>query len=147
MILEPVEFTATRWGRGGRKSLERQGSLSLQEVLSTRQAKPFPLRQALPHITGTPQVIPEPGGPGLRLPATSFLLPQRPHTFSLLSIIEGTRRQNSPERQERSLLPQEFPSGCPRNILQKGKSHGDCSAAWTKPPSETHQTEFLSPGL
>jgi len=63
--------------------LERHCSLYLPEVLPTRKAEPFPLRKTLPRITGTPQVIPEPGGPALRLPATSSLFPQRPHTSSL----------------------------------------------------------------
>ena len=69
---------------------------------------------------------------GLDNPAISSLILQWPHSFIPYSTILSIRRQSSPERQDGFLVPQEFPSGCPRNISQRGKSHGHCSAAWVE---------------
>lgn len=83
MSLNPVDVTPTVGGvRGGVEIHCWRGSV-LFPTGSHPQGKqnPFPLRQTLPHITVTLQVIWEPGGPRLRLQATSSLFPQRPHTF------------------------------------------------------------------
>lgn len=80
----------------------------------------------------TPQGISKPDALGLDNPAISSLVLQWPHSFIPYRTILGIRRQNSSETQEGFLVPQEFPSGCPRNISQKGESHGHCSAAWVE---------------
>lgn len=152
MSLEPIELyqqTEGGRGRGGWKSTAGEVVLSFPEEVLHKEGR-----------TLSPGDRPWPEFLGLRKSSEKQValdLDSQPHPpsfpsdrtlFSLFSITEATRRQSSPERQESFLLPQEFPSGCPRNISQKGKSHGDHSAAWIKPPFETHQTDFFSlPGF
>lgn len=90
MSPEPVEVTPTDQETEGRwkaTATERAFSFSAGSHLHGRQ-KPFPLRQTLPHITVTPQVIPEPGVPGLGPP--SYILPQCPATAYFHSFLHNS---------------------------------------------------------
>lgn len=116
---------------GGRADVK---PLRAEAVLAFPAGSHPPGRQTLsletnldPYYCGS-TVIPDLGDPGLGPP--SYILPHSPVTTHFHSFLhkEGIRRQSSPEGQEGFLLPQEFPSGCPRNISQKGKSRGHCSA-------------------
>lgn len=84
----------SRWreGEDAKPLLGRQCSLSLQEVICTK-AKHFPLIQALPHITVTPQVVPEPGGPGLGPP--SDILSHSPATTHFHSFLHNRGHQKT----------------------------------------------------
>lgn len=149
MSLEPVEVIAPRWGRGGWKPPAGEAVFSLAAGNPIyKEGRTLSLERDLgPVLLGLNK------SSRSQVALDSLSQPHPPplpsdHTLSVFfSIIEGTRRQSSPERREGFLLPQEFPSGCPRNISQKGKSHGDRSAAWIKPLSETHRTDSLSPGF
>lgn len=150
MSLEPVEVTPPRWGRGGWKSPAGEAVFSFaagNPIYKEGRTLSFE-RDLGPVLLGLSK------SSRSQVALDSLSQPHPPsllsdHTLSVFffSVIEGTRRQSSPERREGFLLPQEFPSGCPRNISQKGKSHGDRSAAWIKPSSETHRTDSLSPGF
>ena len=135
MSLEPVEVIPTDLDGGGenlKPLLKGQCSHpSLHRKSSAGKAEPLPLRQTLSHFTDSTS-HPKARWPGLGQPSYIPLILQWPHSFIPYCTILGIRRQNSPETQEGFLVPQEFPSGCPRNISQKGNSHGHCSAAWVE---------------
>lgn len=151
MSSELVEVTPTDLEReGGWKATaaERAFSFPAGSHLHRRQ-KPFPLRQTLPHITATPQVIPEAGR--WRWTWTSQLHPPSLPSKCILSFFPPQQRAS----EVRALQRDRKVSCGLGNFLQAawGAFHKKPNHMVTvqqsdsRPPSETHQTNFLSPGF
>lgn len=129
MSSELVEATPTDLEKGGglkATAAERAFSFPAGSHLNGRQ-KPFPLRQTLPHITVTPQVIPEPGGPGVGPP--SYILPHCPATAYFHSFLHNRGHRKTELSRETGGFP--VASGIsfrlPEEHFTKAKSHGHCS--------------------
>lgn len=82
----------------------------------------------------------------LDIPAMPFLILQWPHTFILYSTIVGIRRQSSPERQVSCCL-RNFLQAAPGTFHKKANHMVTVQQSELKPPLETHQTDFVSPGF
>lgn len=92
------------------------------------------------------QVIRKARCPGLGQPSYILLVLQWPHSF-IPYRCAGYLRQELSRDTGGFLVPQEFPSGCPRNISQKANHMVTVQQLELKPPLEMHHTDFVSPGF